>query len=178
MKIYFVRHGETESLRIGRHMGGGQDDSLNDVGRSEALKVARSLDKDFDIIFTSPLKRAKETADILGAELDVPIKMREELAECDTGTLGGKLWSEIEKITHGKVVRGKLGGVDFTPYGGETYDDVVRRVERFCDEMKNEYADKKVLVVTHGGVIRIMHMLYGNEIREAPKLLAVTEFEI
>ena len=52
---------------------------------------------------------------------------------------------------------------DFRPYGGESSEDVKKRMVEFINYVKEEYPDKKILVATHGGVIRLMHNLYKEE---------------
>ncbi len=181
MKIYFVRHGETDWNFEGRLMGRGNDESLNKKGIEQAHALAEKIDKDFEVLFSSPLKRASQTAEIIGQSLKLPVLFRTEVMEWDAGSLGGKKWSEIPMITNGMVSIEKLDkelGANFDKYGGEKNEEIRDRVKKFIDEVKKDFNGKKVLVVTHGGIIRTVHGLYSILLPGRPKLLGVYEFEI
>ena len=109
MKIFMVRHGQTDSNAAKRIMGQRVDESLNDEGRRQAEELREGIqDKMFDVIFSSPLKRAEETARILAHERNVPVVLRAELKERDFGALSGKTWPEADAFA--KKEGGGLGG--------------------------------------------------------------------
>ena len=78
-------------------MGQRTDQSLNDEGRRQAEDTAKNLDKDFQILFSSPLRRAFETAEIIAKEIGLSIVVAHELSERDSGNLSGLLWEEIKE---------------------------------------------------------------------------------
>lgn len=140
--IYIVRHGQTDWNLEGRYQGR-IDIELNETGISQAEKISEKLkDVKFDKVFSSPLKRAHKTAQIIS---DNPITLDERLIERCNGELEGKLKSECEKM------------VDFTdlsksPLGIEPLSEFRQRITDFFDDILKNYPDKNILVVTHAGV--------------------------
>jgi broad specificity phosphatase PhoE len=164
MKIYLIRHGQTAENLEGIMLGTKTDVPLNDTGRDQARKV--QLDQDFDMIFSSPMKRTLETAQIINQTLHKPLIIHEGLGERGKGDLEGKTLAEIKKYTKGKVSEEILAQkleFDFSPYGGDSIETVQNRIKSFVNEILTSYYDKKVLVVTHLGVIRVMFALYAGK---------------
>lgn len=145
MKIYITRHGQTDWNKI-KKIQGRTDIELNEEGRAQALETALNLkDVNFDVIFTSPLKRAVETAEIINMHHQVSILKDERIIERSFGDLEGASIHEI----------------DFTNFWREGYDDLYpnseptksfyERTQNFIKEMmKSDY--NAILVVAHGGV--------------------------
>lgn len=89
MKIYMIRHGETDWNKM-RRLQGQVDIPLNEFGRHLAVETAPALkDISFDIVFTSPLKRAKETAELVIGERDIPIIEDKRIMEMGFGEFEG-----------------------------------------------------------------------------------------
>ena len=129
MNIYIVRHGQTDSNIIKNRFGGRVDVLLNDVGREEAREVKRNLDGiTFDRVYSSPLKRALETAQIIS---DGNIIIDDRLIERSNGDLEGRLRSEItDKID--------FSNEEFIKkYNIEPDDQIINRVDSFFDEISN-----------------------------------------
>src|SRR5665647_97279 len=95
MKIYIVRHGETDSNKARKAQGQRINEFLNSEGVRQTEELTSNIDKDFDVIFTSPLKRAAQTAEILAKEIKAPVIVREEIIERDYGNLSGKTTEEM-----------------------------------------------------------------------------------
>lgn len=179
MKLVFVRHGETDYNKVHRAQGQRIDTGLNEIGRRQAQETALLLTDDFEAIFTSPLKRAFETAQIINERFQKNLIKRNELMERDYGSLSGTTWEETEAITgkHDLRDRDLRQEYDYRSYGGESVEDVRARLMKFLDELKKENY-QKVLVVSHGGITRLMHFLFfQKEIREL-KNATIHEFEI
>ena len=143
MNIYIVRHGQTDSNIIKNRFGGRVDVLLNDVGREEAREVKRNLDGiTFDRVYSSPLKRALETAQIIS---DGNIIIDDRLIERSNGDLEGRIWSEItDKID--------FSNEEFIKkYNIEPDDQIINRVDSFFDEISNLEECQNILVVTHAG---------------------------
>jgi broad specificity phosphatase PhoE len=140
--IYIVRHGQTDWNLEGRYMGR-TDIKLNDIGIEQAKKIYNELkDIKFDIVFSSPLKRAYMTAQII-CNNDI-IKDSRIIERCN-GELEGKLKSNYKEY------------IDFadpkeSKYGIEPLLTFRRRIDNFLDEIMTKYKNKNVLIVTHGGV--------------------------
>lgn len=138
--IYIVRHGQTDYNVEGRY-GGRIDTPLNEEGRKQAYIIKESLkDIKFNLVYSSPLVRAYETASII---TDSKIIQDDRLIERDNGDLEGKLKSEIKEI------------IDFndpnTKYNIENIIDFRNRIYDFFNEI-TKYKDKNILIVTHAGV--------------------------
>ncbi len=163
MRLYIIRHGETDWNKA-RKMQGRSDIPLNEHGRLAAQKTKEGLkDVKFDVAFTSPLKRAKETVQILLEGRDVPIIEDERIIEIGFGN--GEGLACVKDKTKPDVnfnyffVKPGL----YTPHeGGETFEDVKVREEAFLQELfaKKEYQDSTILISTHGaalcGLLRII----------------------
>ncbi|MGN8025731.1 histidine phosphatase family protein [Microbacterium sp. 22242] len=152
--LTLIRHGQTDWNAEGR-IQGTTDIPLNDTGRAQARDAARRLaGTPFDVVYTSPLARARETAEIIAGELGLPapvvtVGMREH----EFGAAEGLLWEQY---------RGRFGtGRDEIP-GAETIGQLTERalasLERIDVAARRRSAPRieSVLVATHGGVIRAL----------------------
>ena len=146
MKLYFVRHGETDWNKQ-KKIQGSCDIELNEKGLAQALETAKLLkDKKIDIILSSPLKRAKKTAEIIAEQLNVDVEVVDELKERNFGGFEGQ---EIVKIDFKSLWRLKEEvGVE----GLEQMLELFKRVQLGCRKITEKYSDKNVLVVAHNGV--------------------------
>jgi broad specificity phosphatase PhoE len=164
MELYFVRHGETEFNKHHQLMGQRIDAALDETGLQQAHEVIAKLPKEFDIIYSSPLKRAAQTAKIIADYFDKNIEIRDELKERDFGTLSGKSWHDIDQET-GKPLSEADANLtyDYQPYDGESVEQVKSRFTSFLDDVKAKHGDETIIVVTHFGIISIMDSLYPNK---------------
>ncbi len=182
MKIKVVRHGLTQSNKEARLMGRGVDEALIQEGIDQAHEVARLLvGNDYDILISSPLKRARQTAEIINTYLQLPLVVINEFAERDAGDLGGRLWTEVAIETQGALTLEKIHASpdhDFSQWGGESATGIRERVMSGVNTIKEKYADQSVLVVTHGGVIKVMYALYGGQFPDHVGNASIHEFEI
>ena len=150
--IVLVRHGETDWNRDNRFQGHA-DPPLNDTGRAQARTLAKELrDETFAALYTSPLRRASETASILGAHLGPEPRAEASLMEVDVGSWSGLTRSEVE-------AQFPVGFARWLEYGhgwddGETYDELGGRVVAGLSNLGARHPDEAVLAVTHGGPIR------------------------
>ena len=142
---------------------GRTDIALNEEGRAQCQELLQKLDPDFEIIFSSPLKRARETAQVLAEHFGKKVITADELAERDFGSLSGKTWDEIHEATgiDMKTIT-KAEKYDFRPYGGESAEQVKERIVKFLEDLKTQpYSN--VVVACHGGVISMMHHLFPKD---------------
>lgn len=158
MKLYLVRHGETDLNK--RHVLQGQTDSeLNAYGRELARLTAEGLkDISFDMAFTSPLRRAKETAQIILGERHTPLMEEPRIQEIGFGDFEGLCY-----LREGGNIPDKTFLNFFekpeeyrTPPNGEPLEAVIRRTGNFLEELLSvkEYGDKTILVSTHGCALK------------------------
>jgi alpha-ribazole phosphatase len=183
MKIFFIRHGETNSNKQKKVMGQRVDESLNEEGRRQVQELTQKLKgTPYDMIFTSPLKRAVETSEIIMSDIPLTMLVRDELKERDFGLLSGKSWEEMrDEVGMEAMAIRQLDfdqKYDYRPYGGESAEDVHNRIRKFVSEVKEKYSDKKILVVAHGGILRAAELLFNERSTGHIANAAVIEFEI
>jgi len=149
-----VRHGETDWNRDNRFQGHA-DVPLNDDGRSQVRALAERLAcESFAAAYTSPLRRAAESAEILAAALGVDVHPSEALREVDVGSWSGLTVAEVEA----RYPEGFARWADWRCEGwhdGETYEDFSRRVVGGLREIAAPHPGEHVVAVTHGGPIRV-----------------------
>lgn len=189
MKILITRHGQTDWNVLGK-IQGQTDIELNDNGRQQAKETGELIkNENIDIIITSPLKRAKETAKIINENFNVTIIEDNRLMERNFGKSEGLTKDDRRKL---KEINPEVNDVwnynkniDFN--GMETMQDFCNRIYKFLDEIINKYRYKNILIVTHGGVsvpIKCYFMKYPLENfcdRDAVKGLKnceITKFKI
>lgn len=173
MKIYFERHGQTVSNKNGT-ITGHIDSPLNKEGIEEAKKASLEIPLDFSEIYSSDLIRCKQTADIINEKLNIPIIYDVRLRERDFGSLEGKTWGEIGESLR---IIDKNQEYDYRPYGGESVDEVKKRIFSFIEDLKNTKREKKILVVTSAGIIRLLHHILSGEVHEKIHNSSIHEFE-
>ena len=155
MKLYIVRHGETEWNKA-RRIQGQVDIPLNEFGRRLARKTAKGLsDITFDLCYSSPLSRARETAALLLEGRDTPVIEDARISEMAFGEYEGRCcsrsgWNLPEEF------RRFFDGPDKyqAPAGGENFAQVKERTGEFLKELygRTEYQDSNILIATHDGM--------------------------
>jgi probable phosphoglycerate mutase len=141
-----VRHGETEWSRSGKHTGR-TDVPLTEHGRAQAQAVGEALrGRDFALVLTSPLERARETCRLAG--FDDQAQTRDELMEWDYGAYEGRTTPEVREERPGWTL-----WRDGVP-GGETIEQVAERVDRVIEEIRG--TDGDAVLFAHGHVLRVL----------------------
>lgn len=172
MRLYFIRHGESEanllrqlSNRPGRH-------PLTPLGRAQAAALAAALPGPLAHIYTSPLLRAAETAALLAAAQPTPITITDALREFDCGAFEGRA-DPAAWAAHDGLVAAWLAGrpAERLP-GGESFDDLRARFVPFVRALTVETpatppAAGHLALVSHGGVLRLMLPLVLTNISPA-----------
>ncbi len=175
MKIHFVRHGQSEHNKIGLINTQTMNGSLSEEGVEQAHKTLEEISDDYATIYASDLIRVKETAEILNKKLNLPIIYDVRLRERNMGSLDGKTWKELGSEL---LETDRAQKYDYHQYGGESVEDVEKRLLSFLDEVRNTKKDGKILAVTSGGVIRVLHRLLNGEVKETIQNASVHEFEL
>ncbi len=155
MKVTLVRHGETDWNKVGR-MQGRLDIDLNLTGIRQAHYCMKKLQNyQFDAIYSSPQRRAFQTAEIINTAFDLPIITSENLQEIDLGTWQGCTWREIQIRNRHMFSEFEKGGDFSSIYGGESWLEVRERMMSFLQSLL--FTGKKdILIVSHGGAIRML----------------------
>jgi 2,3-bisphosphoglycerate-dependent phosphoglycerate mutase len=153
--LILARHGETDWNRENRFQGHA-DPPLNALGRQQSGELAEALAGDEIVrVYTSPLRRARETAEIVAARLTLEVEPVEGLREIDVGAWSGLTRTEVEQ----RFPQAYARWVDRAPHGfedGETYDELAARVIPALRRLAERHPSDAVLVVTHGGPSRVM----------------------
>jgi len=169
-ELIFLRHGETEWNRQKKYQGS-LNIGLNEKGRDQAKKAAKMLENQkIDLIFSSDLDRASDTASIIGKRLGLKVQKKEQLREMDFGDWEGKDYLTIRKEQPESFDNWLDDPNENPPPGGERLEDFRDRVVTACKEILSVPAES-VLVVCHGGVIMVYltHIL-GMDLKDYRKL--------
>lgn len=174
MKINFVRHGQSEHNKIGVINGQIMNGSLTNEGIEQAYKTLVEISDNYTEIYSSDLLRAKQTAEILNKKLNLPIIYDIRLRERSFGSIEGKLWKEAGSDLS---LIDQAQKYNYRPYGGEAVEDVKQRLLSFLDDIVHNKKGEKILVVTHGGIIRLLHHIFNGKVPERIHNASVHEFE-
>jgi len=158
MILYVVRHGETQ-FNVEKRYAGQTDVPLNERGLEQARELAMKLaEEPFNVIVTSPLQRARVTAEQIRAyHKEVPLVVMEEFQEVCVGVYEGLTGKEAQERYPELWARKCTRQLDDAPTGGETTRQCDVRVAKGIATLKENYPDKKVLLVCHGFVSRIIN---------------------
>lgn len=160
MRIFIVRHGETAWNIEGRFQGQ-IDIPLNNVGKKQALRVAERLKSvRFDAIFTSHLSRAQFTAETIASDSNCTnIIVDDRIIEINHGAWEGCLADEVKTKWGDSLVQWHTTPevVTMPGVGGESLNDIRKRVTNFIYELKSKYKNSdNILVVSHDAVIKVL----------------------
>ncbi len=159
VQLYLVRHGETDWNAQRRRLGQ-TDVPLNEVGRQQAQALARRLRPyAFDAVYSSDLARARETAAM--ALPDLQPQLSPDLRELNFGIFEGLTYDEA-RSQHPQELADWEADSDHPPPQGESLSLLAQRVGRFLDHVQSVHADQHVLVVGHGGSLRLLICLALN----------------
>lgn len=158
MIIYLVRHGQTEYNKL-RRIQGTQDHPLTEEGLEDAKKCAKALkDKEIHGLFSSPLKRAQSTAEIIGEEIGLKVRLDDRLKERFFGKIEGEsydsvalsydFWDELDTY--------------YPDHGIESRSSMDERALSFFKDLEKEGLES-VVVVSHGAFIRSILRTLSSE---------------
>ncbi len=155
MRVYFVRHGQSEANVIKVFSNRGWKHPLTDLGRQQAQSLAEKLaGQGIIAIYTSPIRRAVESAEILASRLNVPHQIEPALAEFDVGIYEDRTDEEGWKHHADVMQRWTAGDFDARMTGGESCNDIVARLRPFLDRLIAQYSRQpgaNIALIGHGG---------------------------
>lgn len=157
MKIYSTRHGQT-GWNLDNRICGVTDVFLTYNGLEQAKNLAKEIKMfgNIDVIICSPLQRAIQTAQIVSDRIGVPFVIDERLTEWDYGKYEG-MDRHADGFAKNKTEFGvKMGKT------GESLLELAHRVYGFLDEIINNYENENILLVSHGGVCRIIETYFND----------------
>ena len=162
-----IRHGESLSNREGR-VQGQADVELSYTGRQQAAAVAawcksQSFQNQSCELWSSPLCRAQETAEVIGTAIGLPVQLEDKLVELNAGVFQGHLWDDLADQFPEDVARWRSGDVDFQIPGGESRRQLAER-GRHALEFLSVRPVRSMIIVAHGGVLTAaLGLLVGRE---------------
>lgn len=160
VEFYFVRHGETEWNKEGR-LQGWLNSNLTDYGREQVRTLKQELRQiTFDAVYSSPLQRAVETAEILVGDT-TQIQLDDRLKEIHLGSWQGRKIADIWEEDYDRYFAYCNQPQCYIPDRGETFLEVSARMTELLWECLKQYKNVNILLITHGVAIRalLIHIL-------------------
>ena len=154
VKLFLIRHGQTVWNLEGRYQGD-KDINLTNVGIKQAELAAKYLSQvNFSCIYTSPLRRAMDTASIIAKDKNEKIILRNNLREMSFGNWEGMKFEEINVKYNDDYQKWLNDPFCNSPTGGESFKSLNKRTFGEINNIINENEDgSSIAIVTHGGVI-------------------------
>jgi valyl-tRNA synthetase len=175
VEVLWTRHGSTDMTEQNIIQGSGKktDTELSDEGHREADHLAASLKgSSVDIILCSPLKRANETAATVGAALGLKVTIEPLLIERNYGAAEGKTIADVERDFPTYATHRRTAVIN----GAETAEQLEARAIRLFKKLHANYAGKRVLCVTHNGLLRAaLHHLTNKEMETTAERISPAE---
>ena len=180
-RLLLVRHGKTEGE--GNRYYGHTDIGLSQEGikQAEMLRV-RLASEDIDMIYSSDLKRAFDTAEIIASARNFQVMRHSDLRELDFGELTGMTFEEIEKRYQGAAELLSGQKPNMSAPGGESLRQMSARIERFIAELEKHPLEHTVLIVAHSGSLRVflclllrINLEHSWQFRFDPASLSIAE---
>ena len=155
-KLYLIRHGQSE-WNILSKVQGLKDANLTNIGREQARKLGKRLiDENIDIIFSSDLSRALETAEIISSMINKPVVESKEIQEINFGPWEGLTLAEIQKKYKEEYLIWMKKPDKFKLEGAETLDNLKNRVMKYVEKVLIENKDKNIAIVSHNATLKII----------------------
>lgn len=155
--LYFLRHGQTALSRADSFCGSGLDPELTHEGLEMAQAFTASYrTKSWAAIYSSSLRRGIATAQPLCDALTIEMQVRADLNEIGYGKWEGLSKQEVDKDYHDDYVRWLADPAWHAPTGGELAVLIARRGLRVIEEIKQQFKDGNILIVSHKATIRII----------------------
>lgn len=176
MRQILIRHGESLSNREGR-VQGQADVELSEVGQRQAAAVADWCRRQpemaaADELWSSPLRRARATAEAIGVAIGKPVQLADDLRELHAGIFQGHLWDDLSLRFPTEVARWQSGDLDYQIPKGESRRQLAERGRQALEALADR-PTKRMIVVAHGGILTAaLGLLVG---RDHPLLAEASE---
>ncbi|WP_333784833.1 phosphoserine phosphatase PspA [Thermocrinis sp.] len=156
VKLFLVRHAESEWNPIGRYQGL-LDPDLSERGKIQAQLLAKALEKEkIDVIYSSPLKRTYQTALAIASKHNLEVIQERRIIEIDHGVWSGMLVDEVKQKYSEDFRRWLEEPHKIKFEGGESLEEVYARVREFLEFVKQSHQNQTVVVTSHTVPIRAM----------------------
>ena len=152
-RLVFVRHGRT-AFNVEGRLQGRLDMPLDEVGRRQAFTVAQVIAAmEPDAIIASPLQRARDTAQAIGACAGLGVQLDDRLIEIDVGRWSGQRAADLRR-NDPEYAAGVVSPIDYRRADGETASEVADRIVAVCQDVVAQYAGGTIILVAHGFALR------------------------
>lgn len=168
MKLYIVRHGQTQ-WNVERRMQGCKNSPLTELGIENAKMLGERLkDINFDMVYTSPLGRTLQTVESIFQGRTCPLEKRDELKEMYFGNWEGMKFEEVQKVSPEQYDNFWNHPENYKVVNnGETFEDVRLRVGHFLDYVQSHKDYENVLIITHTCIIKTIYsIVYGHDVSQ------------
>jgi len=153
-KVFLIRHGETEWNKLGKFQGC-NDIELSKEGIIQAKYLSKNFNGNFDYIYTSPLKRAVQTAEIIAASKQTKPIVVKELREINFGKWEGLTIKEISNNFPKEFYDWRNDKLEAPICGGDlSLKNASIRAKNAINKIVTKHMEKKILIVAHGGIIK------------------------
>lgn len=163
LKIYLARHGQNLD-NVNGILNGHRDEPLTLLGEEQARTTATYIKEaglTFDVAYSSPLKRALRTAEIITSDLGLtPPKVAQDLIERNFGVMTGYPVSKIEEMCAPEVIKTDTVTYFLCPEGAETFPELIERGEKVINYIQANHPEGSVLLVTHGDIGKMIYAAY------------------
>lgn len=188
--LYYVRHGENRANQTHEFSYIKVDYPLNELGVVQAQQTARHLqDQGISAVYASPLRRAAQTAEIIGQTLGLSVTIVEPFREINVGTLEDEPTSEENWALHDRIFADWLAGRSEAIFpGGEDHHSLVHRMSAGLREATRGRSGERIVVAAHGGMLAAtvnvlcdnFHITDFATLRSTARVpnCSITEFEI
>lgn len=169
-RIIAIRHGET-AWNVDTRIQGQLDVPLNETGRWQAQRLARALAarEPIDVVYSSDLLRAWETARAVSETTGAPVVTDEGLRERGFGVFQGKTFAEIEASLPDEALRWRKRDPFWAPEGGESLSAMRRRVVETLHTLASRHTGEQIVLVAHGGVLDLLYRAATGQELQAPR---------
>ena len=174
-RFCLVRHGETD-WNVARRLQGHTDIPLNQHGIAQAIQMAKALKAiglKFDVLYSSDLQRAANTAGAVEEKFGVKAIIDQQLRERHLGALQGLTRDEGPQLKPDLWAIYLSRNLDHTLEGGESIQQFANRIHTALENIRILHTGKTILLVSHGGALDMMYRLASNQSLESEKAVAV-----
>lgn len=163
LKIYLARHGQNKDNQNGI-LNGHRDEPLTEKGLEQAHEIANKIKEAelvFDVVYSSPLSRAFQTAQVISKVAGAPNPLKDELLiERDFGIMTGQKISDIESMCAPDIIKTEAVTYFLNPEGAETFPDLLVRGGVLLDKLNHRHQSGNILLVCHGDIGKMIYAKY------------------
>ncbi len=152
MKLYVIRHGETEKNR--NHIIADIKEDINETGVRQAISTGKKLNnKNIDLIICSPSKRTRHTLELLNLNPNIEVIYDDRLIERNMGIYVNSKFEDLDWNLFWNYYDKKYKEL-------EPMKNVYKRISDLLDEVKKKYKNRNILLITHGGCFRAIYWYF------------------